>query len=121
MTSKLTLKIRTIYFKCKEIGAQKKFYSELFNISPKQNKNSEDWVEFDFGNINFALIPLDNENWKGCNCVPVFEFLEPQIQTLKDKVVALGGKIISKDYEGIPSAYCSDIEGNEFEITSYHD
>jgi predicted enzyme related to lactoylglutathione lyase len=99
----------------------KTFYSSLFDIQPKANKDSDEWVEFDFGNINFSLIPLDNEKWNGSNCVPVFEFSATEIKNLKRKVVAFGGKIIGEDYEGIPSAFCSDIEGNEFEITSFHD
>jgi predicted enzyme related to lactoylglutathione lyase len=117
----MALRIRTVYIKCKNIQEMKNFYSTLFNIQPKSNKNNSIWVEFDFGNINFALIAIEDEKWGMSNCVPVFEFPQQQVNLLKVEVIKSGGKIILEDYDGFTSAVCEDVEGNEFEITCFHD
>ncbi len=117
----MTLKIRTVYFKSKDITKLKTLYSELFNISPKPEKDTKEWVEFDFGNINLSFISLEYEKWIGSNCVPVFEFNSTELVILKGKVINLGGKILDVDYDEYNSVSCVDIEGNEFEITSFHD
>jgi len=118
------MKVRTIYFKSKQknILSLKNFYSSLFNIQPKTHKNNpEEWIEFDFGNINLGILPIDDDKWSSSNCVPVFEFSADVVAELKKSVIQLGGKIIVEDYDGFVSAVCEDPLGNEFEITSFHD
>lgn len=119
----MNFKIRTIYIKSRDISKLKTFYSKLFDIKPKLEKDTDEWVEFDFGNINLSFLPLPAEDGEinGSNCVPVFEFNESQVMELKKKVVECGGKILLEDYDGAISAVCCDIEGNEFEITTFHD
>lgn len=55
------------------------------------------------------------------NCASVFEFNTSEIDSLKKKVIKLGGKIIDEVYDDFNSVVCVDIEGNEFEITNFHD
>jgi len=116
----MNLKIRTIYFKSQNIAQLRIFYSKLFKITPKINKDTEEWVEFDFGNINFALILILDEKYGKSNCVPVFECKNEEVSNLKQKVTDLGGKVLMVDYDGFNSALCIDPEGNEFEITTFH-
>jgi predicted enzyme related to lactoylglutathione lyase len=117
----MELKIRTIYFKARNLSALRSFYAQLFDIEPKQEKNSDEWVEFDFGNINLSLLPLGDESWQGPNCVPVFEFRTDEIDRLKQKAIDLGGKVLDVAYDEFNSVSCVDVEGNEFEITDFHD
>jgi predicted enzyme related to lactoylglutathione lyase len=117
----MTLKIRTLYFKAKDISALRSFYADLFEIAPKSEKNSDEWVEFDFGNINLSFLPVSEENFKGSNCVPVFEFPADQIAHFRQRVIELGGKVLDASYDEFNSISCVDVEGNEFEITDFHD
>ncbi len=117
----MQLKIRTIYFKSKNIQELKEFYNELFDIQPKAHKDDEEWIEYDFGNINLGLLQI-LEEWSGSACVPVFEFsARRQVLELKKKVIELGGNILLEDHDGHTSAVCQDPQGNEFEITNFHD
>lgn len=115
------LKIRTIYVKARNIETLRTFYMQLFAVVPKPKKDSAEWVEFDFGNINFALLPLHDEPWLGSNCVPVFQRQTHEIAGLRDRVLALGGAVIEEYNEDFISLVCRDPDGNEFEISNHDD
>ena len=117
----MIVKLRTIYFKARDILALRFFYAQLFGVEPKKNKDSNEWVEFDFGSINFSLVPSFEPEPQGSNCIPVFEFPAPVITELAKKVTELGGQVLNESNEGHRWISCIDIEGNEFEISDFHD
>ncbi len=67
------MKIRTLYFKVKDIEGAAKFWEQLLQVTP--HKNFDTWREFWCGNIRFGLLSEDFEDdFRGSSCVPVFEF-----------------------------------------------
>jgi predicted enzyme related to lactoylglutathione lyase len=114
------MKIRTIYYKVNNISLIRDFYSSIFQITPKLHKNSEEWVEFDFGNINFSLICIgDDEVFGKSNCVPVFQFEPEKVEEIKKRIIVFGGNFVDHVDDGANSTVFSDPEGNEFEITNF--
>jgi hypothetical protein len=69
----MKLKIRTIYFKTNNISALKTFCAALFDIAPKPEKDTDEWVEFAFGAVNLSLLADDRVARGVSHCVPVFE------------------------------------------------
>ena len=51
----------------------------------------------------------------------MLEFSADEIARLKQRVVDLGGQILDPYYDEFNSISCLDVEGNEFEITDFHD
>ena len=116
------MKIRTIYFKVSQMETAVSFWSAFLQIVP--HKNSDEWVEFRCGDVNFALLKMS-----GCtlakdlgNCVPVFEYAYDELEEAKASALLLGATIvidIADHPDGI-SYVLVDPLGNEFEITRMH-
>lgn len=116
------MKIRTLYFKVKDIKAAASFWEELLQIKP--HKYFEHWVEFWCGNIRLGLLSNDfNDEVQGSGCVPVFEFEDSALQEYIVRARKLGAKVIldGLDNPEIRSIVFCDPFGHEFELSRFHD
>lgn len=115
-------KIRSVYIKVSDMAAAIDFYSELLNIKPKKAGNV--WSEFKLGNMSFGLRLNDsNEELKGSNSVPVFEFYDTEIMDYINRAKDLGAIVLidALGDEQMKSVVFRDPWGNEFEISKMHD
>ncbi len=114
------MKVRTIYFKSDNLSEAKYFWSSFLEIKP--HKDTKKWVEFKLENINLGIWPNESDEWKGSNCVPVFEFKDDEIGIFIDKAKSLGAQIILDELENpeILSIIFKDPWGNEFEVSKFH-
>jgi predicted enzyme related to lactoylglutathione lyase len=115
------MKIRTVYFKVRNLDQCVKFWSELLEIQPRTS--SPHWAQFRIRDINLGLLPLEPKGERP-SCVPVFEFPDDVIQAKISRAKAMGASVIleGKDHPDYPNtaAVLQDPEGNEFEFTNYH-
>jgi predicted enzyme related to lactoylglutathione lyase len=98
------------------------FWSKLLEMPPV--KNSPKYCEFKLANINLGLLLNDfGDEFKGANCVPVFEFADDQIAGYIDRAKDLGASVILEglDNPSLLSVVFADPWGNEFELSRFHD
>lgn len=111
------MKIRTVYFKVKDMEKAAKFWSELLQIKP--HKTFPEWHEFMCDNIRLGLLLLD-ENVSGAGCVPVFEMASEKLKEFAARAKALGASTVFEDTaKGI--VVLKDLWNNEFELAIPHD
>lgn len=117
------MKIRTVYFKVSNMEKAIMFWSGFLSNEP--HKRSQYWSEFKCSNINLGLLWTEDftPGSDQCNFVPVFEFLDAQLEDQKDKALSLGAKVLVdiKNHPDKKSYVLIDPNGHEFEITRYHD
>jgi catechol 2,3-dioxygenase-like lactoylglutathione lyase family enzyme len=115
------MKIRTIYQKVQNLDKARTFWESFLGIRPVKSSNK--WCAFQLENLLFALLLNDyGDDFKGTNCVPVFEFGDHEIKRHVEKTKALGGTVV---FDGladpnIQSIVIKDPSGNEFEISKVH-
>jgi predicted enzyme related to lactoylglutathione lyase len=117
------MKIRTVYFKVRDMEKAVAFWQGFFEQAPP--KKSPYWSEFKSENINFGLLwdeEFQAENSRS-NFVPVFEFKPTELEAMKDRAILQGAKILVdiKNHPDQKSYVLCDPFGNEFEITKFHD
>jgi hypothetical protein len=99
------------------------FWQGFFGKIP--SKRSQYWSEFKCDNINFGL--LWEETYKvlkdQSNFVPVFEFRDEELESMKELALSLGASICIdiNDHPDKKSYVLLDPFGNEFEVTRFHD
>jgi hypothetical protein len=116
-----TVRIRTFYFKVKNMPAAAEFWRSFLDVQP--SKASARWTQFEVGGMNLALILNDfDEGVRGSNGVPVFEVEDAQVESSVISAKSLGAKVV---FDGLKdpdvlSVVLSDPAGNEFEISKKH-
>lgn len=115
------MKIRTVYFKTKDMNKIIAFWKAFLKMEP--HKTFDEWHEFALPNINLGFLKLENEETSGSNCVPVFEFKDNEVDIWITRAKEAGAKLIFDELENpnILSAGFTDPDGNEFEISKFHD
>lgn len=116
------MKIRTCYFKVTNMTECVQFWSTLLDMPPV--KNGATYSEFRVDNINLGLV-LNNfgDKFHGSNCVPVFEFEDSELDLYIQKAKGLGCTLILDGLAdpNLRSVIFSDLWGNEFEFSRFHD
>lgn len=116
------MKIRTIYFKVKDMEKAVAFWKGFLGIEP--HKQFDEWHEFMAGNVRLGLLLNDFEDkFSGCNCVPVFEFTDDELDTYIQRAKELGAKVVLDGLNdpNLLSVVFADPFGNEFEVSKFHD
>lgn len=115
----IMIKIRTVYFKSKDIKKLAKFWESFLGFAP--HKNFDGWIEFKCANINLGLLELDEEI-KNASCVPVFELADSEVAVWIDRARKAGAKEVFNELENpdILSIGFKDPDGNEFEVSKFH-
>ena len=116
------MKIRTLYFKVKDIKAAAAFWEELLQTKP--HKYFERWAEFWCGNIRLGLLLNDfNDTFQGSGCVPVFELEDDVLALYITRAKKLGAKVVldGLDNPQLKSIVFRDPFGHEFELSKFHD
>ncbi len=113
------IKIRTIYFKSKDIKKLAAFWEEFLGFAP--HKNFDEWIEFKCTNINLGFLQCDDEV-KGASVVPVFELADDEVAAWIDRARKAGATqtFDSLDDPDILSMGFKDPDGNEFEVSKFH-
>ena len=114
------MKVRTVYFNVNNMSSAIIFWQKLLGFKP--HKKSEFWSEFKCENINLGLLARGNLA-KSASCIPVFEVKDEELETLKQTALKAGATIEVNitDHPDKKSYVLHDPEGNEFEITKFHD
>ena len=114
------MKIRTIYFKVKDINGAKAFWQALLQIGP--HKDFDSWKEFNCGNIRLGLLLLDDAV-SGSSCVPVFEIDDDTLPEYIQRAKDLGAIVIVDGLNDpdLKSIVFRDPFGHEFELSKFHD
>ena len=116
------MKIRTLYFKVKDLKAAAQFWEDLLQIKP--HKYFDRWAEFWCGNIRLGLLLNDfNDEFQGSGCVPVFEFEDGVLQEYIKRAKKLGATVVidGLDNPNMKSIAFRDPFGHEFELSRFHD
>lgn len=116
------MKIRTVYFKVKNMDGARDFWHALLAVAP--HKVGAWYSEFRLDNINLGLVFIEgDEEWSGANCVPVFELADADLPTYIDRAKSLGASVIIDGLEdqNLKSFVMADLWGNEFELSRFHD
>lgn len=117
------MKIRTAYFKVSDMSIAREFWQSFLGIEP--HKSSDFWTEFRIGELNFALLKMDNSKVgeDNSNFVPVFEYSNSELVEAAARAQELGAKTVLDiaDHPDNMSYVFADPSGNEFEITKFHD
>jgi hypothetical protein len=114
------MKIRTVYFKSKDIQALCDFWSNVLEIKP--HKNFEDWKEILCGTVRLGFLKRDTDTIYS-NCVPVFEFEDHALDSYIKRALAYGAELLidGRVDPKLLSAVMRDPFGNEFELSKFHD
>ena len=116
------MKIRTLYFKVKDIEGATQFWEQLLQIRP--HKSFERWREFWCGTIRLGLLLNDfNDPFQGSGCVPVFEFEDNVLREYIARAKKLGAEVVLDGLENpqLKSIVFRDPFGHEFELSKFHD
>jgi hypothetical protein len=76
------------------------------------------------GNLRLGLLLNDfNDQFSGCNCVPVWEFSEAELPLYIERAKSLGATVLVDGLEdpNLKSIVFKDPIGNEFELSTFHD
>ena len=104
------------------MGKAVEFWQGFLGIEP--HKKFDEWHEFMAGNVRLGLLLNTFEDkFSGCNCVPVFEFGDNELNMYIERAKKLGAKVI---FDGLNdpnllSIVFADPFGNEFEVSKFHD
>ena len=116
------MKIRTIYFKVRDMERAAAFWEAFLGVAA--HKRFDRWTECMAGNVRLGLL-LDEsgEEIGGCTCVPVFEFADEEAAAYVERAKALGARVIEEglDNPELRSVVLADPFGNEFEVSRFHD
>lgn len=118
----MNVKIRTLYFKVKDIEQASVFWEKLLDIKP--HKRFDRWHEFWCGNIRLGLLANDfGDAFQGSGCVPVFEFEDDILPTYIERAKKLGAVVVVDGLENpkLKSIVFRDPSGHEFELSRFHD
>lgn len=116
------MKIRTVYFKVADVGRARKFWESFLDVKP--HKTGKAWVEFWVGNVRLGLLLNDfGDRFSGSNCVPVFEFADRECLKMIERAKTSGAKVLvdGLDDPNLKSVVFADPDGNEFEVSRFHD
>jgi len=116
------MKIRTIYFKVKNMVRAVDFWQKLLEVNP--HKTWPEWHEFMIGDLRLGLLLSDEDDkYSGSNCVPVFEFSHDELPKYIDRAKSLGAKVVfdGLDDPDVLSIVFADTSGNQFELSKFHD
>jgi catechol 2,3-dioxygenase-like lactoylglutathione lyase family enzyme len=116
------MKIRTVYFKVRDIDAAADFWAKWLQVKP--HKNVDTWREFWCGTVRLALLQAEQDDvYQGSGCVPVFEFDDHILTEYIERAKALGATILidGLDDPDLRSLVMRDPFGHEFEISKFHD
>ena len=116
------MKIRTIYFKVLNMERAVEFWQGLLGIKP--HKSSPTWHEFLVGSLRLGLLLNDfDDQCKGSNCVPVWEFSDEELPAYIERAKSLGAKVLVDGLTdaNLKSFVFADPFGNEFELSRFHD
>jgi predicted enzyme related to lactoylglutathione lyase len=114
------MKIRTIYWKVSDMQKAAAFWKSFLGIEP--HKKFDTWQEFMLDTIRLGLLLHTEDEVKGSNCVPVFEFADNEVMTFVEKAKGLGATVIEDglDDPNLLSVVFADPWGNEFEVSKFH-
>lgn len=115
------MKIRTIYFKVRDVRAAGSFWQSLLDVKP--HKDTDHWIEFWCGNIRLGLLQQEqNDPFSGSGCVPVFEFEDKDLPGYIARAKELGAEVIVDGLENpkLLSVVFRDPFGHEFELSKFH-
>ena len=118
----MKLKIRTIYFKVKDVKAAAAFWQKILQTPP--HKTFETWHEFMCGNVRLGLLLNDfGDEFSGSNCVPVFELGDKDLSDYIVRAHEAGAVTIldGLDDPNLKSFVMADPWGNQFELSKFHD
>jgi predicted enzyme related to lactoylglutathione lyase len=110
------MKVRTVYFKVKDMRAVTDFWEGFFGVN--LFKKTEQWSEFKFDNIRFGFLLNDfGSQFSESNGAVMFEFPESELQTYVDRALKGGAKVIENNLNdpSLRSISLVDPFGNEFE------
>jgi catechol 2,3-dioxygenase-like lactoylglutathione lyase family enzyme len=116
------MKIRTLYFKVKDLEGATRFWEGLLQTKP--HKNFDTWREFWCGNIRLGLLLNDfNDPFQGSGCVPVFEFDDAVLPGYIARAKEFGATVLvdGLDDPNLQSIVFRDPFGHEFELSKFHD
>ncbi len=115
------MKIRTIYFKVKDVKKAAEFWEAFLGVKP--HKTLDEWYEFMVDNVRLGLYKNSGDMPAGSNCIPVFEFSDAEIGQYVERAKKLGATILfdSLNDPDVLSAGFRDPSGNEFEVSKFHD
>ncbi|MFO0704805.1 MAG: VOC family protein [Candidatus Andersenbacteria bacterium] len=114
------MKIRTIYFKVKNVKKAAAFWEGFLGVKP--HKTFDEWYEFMTDNIRLGLYKNTGDKFAGSNCIPVFEFSDAEVGQYVERAKELGAKVLfdSLNDPDVLSVGFRDPFGHEFEVSKFH-
>ena len=111
------MRIRSSYFKVKDMHAEVVFWRVLLELEP--TKSSSHWSEFLIGDQRIGLLLNDfGEELVGCNCVPVLEVNDGAMEATVIRAKTAGAVVV---LDGLSNPKMNSIVlaspgGHEFEL-----
>ena len=111
------MRIRSVYFKVKEMPPAVSFWRSLLQLEPI--KESPHWSEFKVGEVRLAFLLNDfGEEISGNSSVPVFELESPELPAFVERAKSHGATVVldGLDNPKMNSIVLSAPFGQEFEV-----
>ena len=111
------MKVRSSYFKIKDMAAEVAFWRALLQIEPA--KSSTHWSEFLVGGVRLGFLLNDfGEVLIGCSCVPVLEVETGTMASTVARAKGAGATVVLDGLENpkMNSIVMASPGGHEFEL-----
>ena len=116
------MKVRSSYFKVKDMKAEVAFWQALLQIDPA--KSSAHWSEFMVGGVRIGFLLNDfGEELMGCNCVPVLEVDIGAMPGTIERATSAGATVVLDGLKNpkMNSIVMASPGGHEFELCNCKD
>ena len=116
------MKIRSSYFKIKDMEAEVTFWRSLLQIEPA--KSSAHWSEFMVGSVRIGFLLNDfGEELIGCSCVPVLEVEVGAMASIVERARSAGATVVLDGLKNpkMNSIVMASPGGHEFELCNCKD